>query len=111
MDSLTTAYLVCMLIGSTCAVGGALAGNKAAPIDSSATTSTPVVNSKPAPTPKVEVPAPPKVFEPTQEQINKLKSELTKSFGDETISNSIIDRKSTRLNSSHLKLSRMPSSA
>lgn len=36
MDSLTTAYLVCMLIGSTCAVGGALAGNKAAPIESSA---------------------------------------------------------------------------
>jgi hypothetical protein len=36
MDSLTTAYLVCMGIGSVCAVGGALAGNRAFPIESSA---------------------------------------------------------------------------
>jgi hypothetical protein len=35
MDSLTTAYLVCMLIGSASAVGGAMAGNKFAPIESS----------------------------------------------------------------------------
>ena len=36
MDSLTTAYLVSMLIGSVCAIGGALLGNKMAPIESSA---------------------------------------------------------------------------
>jgi len=35
MDSLTTAYLVCMFIGSACAVGGAFAGNKLSPIESS----------------------------------------------------------------------------
>ena len=35
MDSLTTAYLVCMLIGSGCAVGGAFMGNKLLPIESS----------------------------------------------------------------------------
>jgi hypothetical protein len=35
MDSLTTAYLVCMLIGSISAVGGAFAGNKMFPIESS----------------------------------------------------------------------------
>lgn len=45
MDSLTTAYLVCMLIGSTCAVGGAMAGNKLSPIESSAAISPPVVES------------------------------------------------------------------
>ena len=47
MDSLTTAYLVCMLIGSGCAIGGAMAGNKAFPIGSSEIVSS-VVTSPPA---------------------------------------------------------------
>ena len=44
MDSLTTAYLVCMLIGSGCAIGGAVAGNRVFPIESSAITSAPVIS-------------------------------------------------------------------
>lgn len=89
MDSLTTAYLVCMLIGSGCAVGGAYAGNKAFPIESSAI-SAPAAESTPVPPPKVETPKPPEVVNPTADQINKLKTELTTSFGDENIANSIL---------------------
>jgi hypothetical protein len=52
MDSLTTAYLVCMLIGSGCAVGGAFAGNKMFPIESSAVPiSPPIVESVSGETP------------------------------------------------------------
>ena len=36
MDSLTTAYLVSMLIGSVSAIASALVGNKVFPIESSA---------------------------------------------------------------------------
>lgn len=35
MDSLTTAYLVCTLIGSAASVAGAFLGNKVFPIESS----------------------------------------------------------------------------
>ena len=45
MDSLTTSYLVCMLIGSMCAVGGAVAGSKVFPFESSAIATPPVVES------------------------------------------------------------------
>jgi hypothetical protein len=44
MDSLTTAYLVCMLIGSVSAIGAAFVGNKMFPIESSLI-SLPVVES------------------------------------------------------------------
>ena len=52
MDSLTTSYLVCMLIGSASAVGGAMAGNKMFPIESSLI-SPPVLESS---TPVVDLP-------------------------------------------------------
>jgi len=46
MDSLTTSYLVGMLIGSASAVGAAFLGNKVSPIESSsAVTSPPAVES------------------------------------------------------------------
>lgn len=49
MDSLTTAYLVCMLLGSGCAVGGAVLGNKLFPIESSAIVSQTVAPTVSAP--------------------------------------------------------------
>jgi hypothetical protein len=61
MDSLTTAYLVCMLLGSGCAVGGAVAGNKLFPIESSAITESlpvaePTVSAAPQPQNTEQIP-------------------------------------------------------
>lgn len=57
MDSLTTAYLVCMLIGTLGSFAGAYAGNKMFPIESSTIVVEPVASVQtpvppPAPSPQ-----------------------------------------------------------
>lgn len=89
MDSLTTAYLVCMLLGSGCAVGGAVMGNKLFPIGSSSATSSALVEVKPVEE-KPEVQKVQETSKASEEQIAKLKFELTAAFGDENIANSIL---------------------
>lgn len=64
MDSLTTAYLVCIFIGSAGSVVGAFIGNKMSPIPSSAKPIVPEPVQMPAPTPapspqNIEQTAPP----------------------------------------------------
>jgi hypothetical protein len=76
MDSLTTAYLVCMLIGSGCAVGGAFAGNKIFPVESSEKEAIPLTSKLPTSPPKVETPPPPKPVD-----IPALKSKISAGFG------------------------------
>ena len=75
MDSLTTAYLVCMLIGSGCAVGGAIAGNKMFPIESSEKVVVPPTSQPPSSPPKVETPTPKPV------DLAALKSKISTGFG------------------------------
>ncbi len=59
MDSLTTAYLVCMFIGSIGSFAGSYMGNKMLPIESS-TIATSVQTPEPSPVP------PPQSTEQTQ---------------------------------------------
>lgn len=95
MDSLTTAYLVCMLIGSGCAVGGAFAGNRITPIESSDKSDTPVSDSEEtalaaSPTTKQSTPAYPENKQPAKPNID-VKSEISKGFGgDDSIADSIM---------------------
>lgn len=58
MDSLTTAYLVCILIGTFGSFAGAYAGNKMLPIESS------LVLETPPPVESVQTPEPPPVPSP-----------------------------------------------
>lgn len=55
MDSLTTAYLVCMLIGTLGSFAGAYAGNKMSPIESSTLVVEPVASVQ---TPPEQPPSP-----------------------------------------------------
>jgi hypothetical protein len=86
MDSLTTAYLVCILIGSIGSFSGAFLGNKFAPIESSVDTTIPEVKEPE----KVKQPEKPKPTLSEDELVN-LKNQISNGFGGaDAIAESIV---------------------